>query len=409
MPPTNASPTLEIVVLAAGPDDLERSVRRLHRHLARTFPDGWRITIAAQGTTNGAGPEAARLAEQLDHVQAVSLPGRLDRKALRLQWSSSPTDVVAFVELAPDADLEALLAPLLPRSVRSTPAPPTGLPPGDSDPAAEAWETSLLPRRAALFSIGGLGLTALLAACGSGSSNGAGSTATPAGSGVSDTTGTTSDASAGTTGATTGSTTAATAGTATSVVLAPEMTEGPYFLDLNLVRSDIREDREGAPLALNLVVADASTGAPIEGATVDIWHCDANGLYSGFVSESAQANNSGDTTDSGTFLRGTQLSGVDGAVTFATVYPGWYQGRTVHIHLKVRVDGTDIHTGQLFFDDAFTDSVYAATEPYASRSERELRNDDDGIYSGGGAESTLDVGQTGDGYAATMAVGVSTS
>ena len=195
--------------------------------------------------------------------------------------------------------------------------------------------------------------------------------------------------------------------TATPVVLAPEMTEGPYYLDLDLVRSDVTEDREGARLALTLVVLDAATGGAVEGAAVDIWHCDANGLYSGFVSQSAGANGGGDTSDDGTFLRGTQLSDSTGAVTFTTIYPGWYRGRTVHIHVKAHVGGREIHTGQLFFDDAFTDEVYAATEPYASRGERQVRNDGDGIYAGGGADSTLAVTQAGDGYTATLPMGVS--
>ena len=137
------------------------------------------------------------------------------------------------------------------------------------------------------------------------------------------------------------------------VALTPEMTEGPFYLDLDLVRNDITEDREGVSLALNLVVIDVNSGAPVEGAAVDIWHCDADGLYSGFVDASASANSgASDLSDSGTFLRGTQITDASGAVTFATIYPGWYQGRTVHIHTKVRADGGDIHTGQLFFDDS---------------------------------------------------------
>ena len=265
-----------------------------------------------------------------------------------------------------------------------------------------------MTRRTALFALGGLGVTAVLAACSNGSSSASSTTA--------GTTGSSTGSSGGTSPATTGSattsassaaTTAATATTAASVVLAPEMTEGPYYLDLDLVRSDITEDREGAAMAMSLVVIDVNSGAPVEGAAVDVWHCDANGLYSGFVDQSAGSNQGAtDLSDSGTFLRGTQLTDASGMATFATIYPGWYQGRTVHIHIKVHVDGNEIHTGQLFFDDSFTDTVYAANEPYASRSERTTRNDDDNIYGGGGDLSTLTVQQTGSGYTGTLTMGV---
>ena len=192
------------------------------------------------------------------------------------------------------------------------------------------------------------------------------------------------------------------------MALTPEMTEGPFYLDLDLVRNDITEDREGVSLALNLVVIDVNSGAPVEGAAVDIWHCDADGLYSGFVDASASANSgASDLSDSGTFLRGTQITDASGAVTFATIYPGWYQGRTVHIHTKVRADGGDIHTGQLFFDDAFTDEVYAAAEPYASRNGDRLRNTEDNIFQGGGDLSTLAVTEAPEGYTSTLTMGVS--
>jgi protocatechuate 3,4-dioxygenase beta subunit len=254
-----------------------------------------------------------------------------------------------------------------------------------------------LNRRSALLVAGGAGLTALLAACGS-STNVSSAT-------IAVTTNTTAPTTNTTAPAASSATTSATA-TPTSVVLAPEMTEGPYYLDLNLVRSDVTEDRPGAPLALNFVVADSSTGAAINGAAIDIWHCDANGLYSGFVSASASANSGGSTSDDGTFLRGTQLTDASGKAAFATIYPGWYQGRTVHIHVKVHVSGKVIHVGQLFFDDTFTDTVYSATAPYSSRSARATRNAGDNIFSGGGAQSTLLVAKGGSGYTATMTMGV---
>ncbi len=137
-----------------------------------------------------------------------------------------------------------------------------------------------------------------------------------------------------------------TAGTATAAqpdcVLTPELTEGPFYLDLDQVRSDITEGRPGVPLALRVTVVDADSCEPIKDAAVDVWHCDAEGVYSGVQG------------DDGTFLRGIQMTDASGVATFQTVYPGWYTGRAVHIHLKVHLGGTETFTGQLFFEDEQT-------------------------------------------------------
>ncbi|HMK11410.1 MAG TPA: intradiol ring-cleavage dioxygenase, partial [Acidimicrobiales bacterium] len=313
-------------------------------------------------------------AGELDRVSAMHLSDRVDRKALRAHWVASPASVAAFLTLTPDADLSTLLAPLA-----------THLSAGPTSRLG-------LTRRGALMAVGGAGLVALLAACGRNGSSSASAT-----------TGQTSQ-----TDSTSGASTTGAGATATGVVLAPEMTEGPYYLDLDLVRSDIREDRDGAALALTLSVIDVSTGSPVSGAAVDIWHCDANGLYSGFVSQSAGSNGGAtDLTDDGTFLRGTQISDSSGNVTFTTIYPGWYQGRTVHIHVKAHVNGREIHTGQLFFDDSFTDGVFSSTSPYSARGDRTTRNADDNIYSGGGDKSTLAVTKDGNVYTTNLAMGVS--
>jgi protocatechuate 3,4-dioxygenase beta subunit len=191
------------------------------------------------------------------------------------------------------------------------------------------------------------------------------------------------------------------------------MTEGPYYLDLDLVRSDVREDRTGAPLVLDFVVVDVAGMTPVNGAAVDIWHCDAEGVYSGFVAAStgggSGAGGGGSGSDDSTFLRGTQVTGADGRVSFTTVYPGWYRGRTVHIHVKAHVSGKEIHTGQLFFDDDFTDTLYASTSPYSSRTGRDTRNAKDGIFAGGGDVSTLEVASAGSGYRASVPMGVRVS
>jgi protocatechuate 3,4-dioxygenase beta subunit len=181
-----------------------------------------------------------------------------------------------------------------------------------------------------------------------------------------------------------------------SCVLAPEQTEGPYYLPGDRVRRNVTEGRPGVPLALRLSVLDVSTCKPIKGAAVDIWHCDAQGVYSGVE----QQNTVGQT-----FLRGIQKSDASGVVTFQTVYPGWYTGRTVHIHVRVFLGGNILHTGQLYFPDALTDTVYRRS-PYNRRSARDMRNAADSIYRNGGSRSTLRLTKRGSGYVGRIAMGV---
>ncbi len=125
---------------------------------------------------------------------------------------------------------------------------------------------------------------------------------------------------------------------------------------------------------------DAASCEPLRNAVVDIWHCDATGNYSGFESASQGGpGGGGGPTDEETYLRGAQVTNHDGVVQFRTVYPGFYQGRTVHIHAKVHVDRQTVLTTQLFFPDDVSDKVYAA-QPYASDGQRDQRNDSDGIF-----------------------------
>ena len=204
---------------------------------------------------------------------------------------------------------------------------------------------------------------------------------------------------------------AATVGTVLDCVVRPELTIGPYFVDEQLERSDIRTNssdnstKEGVPLVLNINVASVGENSctPIEGAQVDIWHCDAEGQYSGV---SAQGS---DTTGQD-FLRGYQRTDANGAVQFQTIYPGWYSGRAVHIHFTIRTTGADgadyQFTSQFFFDDTLTDQVHAL-EPYASKGERDLRNSDDNIFSGGGDQLLLNLqGDTTNGFTCTMSIGL---
>lgn len=172
------------------------------------------------------------------------------------------------------------------------------------------------------------------------------------------------------------------AATQPTIVATPALTEGPYFVDEGLNRSDITVDPSngaisaGFPLRLGITVSQlvAGVATPIAGAQVDLWHCDALGLYS----DVAQEGTSGKK-----FLRGYQMTDAHGNARFRTIYPGWYSGRTVHMHFKVRLfsgnQQTLEFTSQLFFDEAITDRIFT-TAPYSQRGARNTRNDDDGIY-----------------------------
>jgi protocatechuate 3,4-dioxygenase beta subunit len=197
-------------------------------------------------------------------------------------------------------------------------------------------------------------------------------------------------------------------------VVTPQQTEGPYFVDSKLNRSDIRIDpstkqqSEGAPLSLAITVAAVSANActPISDAMVDVWQCDALGVYS----DVRDTNGFFDTRGK-QFLRGYQLTDRSGKAEFLTVYPGWYAGRTVHIHFKVRVFQGDRRahefTSQLYFDDALTDIVFARA-PYNRMGPRTTRNPQDGIYRLGntGEALLLPVTSQGDGYRGSVSVGL---
>ena len=229
--------------------------------------------------------------------------------------------------------------------------------------------TTVVDRRRALALIGAAGVAVVAAACSDGGSD---------------------DAVSGTT---TANGTSGDGARTVDCVLTPEMTEGPYYLDDTVLRRDITEGRPGAPLRLELTVADASDCAPLADRMVEIWHADAQGDYSGFGS-------GGSAT---TFLRGGQMSDDDGVAVFDTIYPGWYRGRTIHIHLKVH-DGDTVHTTQLFFDQELTDEVFTRS-PYAGNSGGTTNAQDD-IYADGGSSTTLKMTPDGDGYVGTITLGV---
>ena len=242
-----------------------------------------------------------------------------------------------------------------------------------------------IDRRQALGALGAVSLSGLLAACG-GDDEETGTVTTT--EGESSTVQKKSSASGAT---------AELFDESTSCELTTELTEGPYYFDVDSIRSDITEDREGTPLRLALRVRDAGSCEPIENAIVDVWHCDATGLYSGFESASQGGGGAGGPgsgsgpTDDETYLRGAQATNSDGIVQFRTIYPGWYRGRTVHIHCKVHLDRTTLLTTQLFTTREFDDKVYAGA-PYSEDTGRDTFNDTDSIYEDGLELSLTDDG-----------------
>ncbi len=200
-------------------------------------------------------------------------------------------------------------------------------------------------------------------------------------------------------------------------VVRPEQTEGPFFVSERLERSDLRPEsatgdlKPGVPLVLSFrVFGIRESCRPLEGAVVDVWHCDAQGDYSG-VSDRTQSFDTGVDTVEQTWLRGFQRTAADGVVRFTTVYPGWYPGRAVHIHFKVRtgVTADDYEfTSQLYFDDALSDRVFENTA-YAREGFRDTLNANDFIFAGGGNSLLLEPTETADGYAASFDIGLDLS
>ena len=194
----------------------------------------------------------------------------------------------------------------------------------------------------------------------------------------------------------------------------PELTEGPYYVDEELARSDIRTDsatgalQAGIPLTLAFTVSRIQSDActPLADAVVDVWHCNALGVYS-------DVEDPGFNTIGEDWLRGNQTTDANGAASFTTIFPGWYQGRATHIHFKIRTAaGTGSayeFTSQLFFPESFLSDIYTEREPYTTRGDDgRLRNANDGIYGQGGSRLLLQPVPSGAGYAATLNIGLHT-
>ena len=257
----------------------------------------------------------------------------------------------------------------------------------------------ILTRREVLALFGAGGAAAFIAACTPSGGSGAAPLPTSSASGAaSESTGASASPAASASAAAVGSALPA-------CVVAPELTEGPYYLDVNLERADIRPNTgdgavaEGAVLTLEWLVSQADSGAciPMADVVVDVWHCDAQGVYSGV------SGNSGD------FLRGFQRTDTNGRAVFTTIYPGWYSGRAVHIHFKIRTDpeasaGFEF-TSQLFFPDDFSRSVYA-TGVYVQKGPQDVPNASDQIYNQSGGQTLVTATQDGDAYKATFPIAV---
>ena len=185
-------------------------------------------------------------------------------------------------------------------------------------------------------------------------------------------------------------------------VLTPEEIEGPFYTDVNLVRRDITDGRPGSPLEMRITVIDADSCAPITDATVDIWHADAGGLYSAFTGQGDDADI--DTTAE-SFLRGVQATDGAGLATFDTIYPGWYMGRTTHVHAKVHFADQTRVTTQLYFPDTVSDAVYAGGAAYLDRGGKDTSNGDDD-FGATDASLQMTLESAGDGHLATHTIGI---
>ncbi|MFG2039507.1 intradiol ring-cleavage dioxygenase [Dactylosporangium sp. NPDC048998] len=279
---------------------------------------------------------------------------------------------------------------------------------------ADDHEGQRVSRRTLVRGISALSFGGLLAACSGGDRAAPTGGATPAASTTTDLTGLFAGAN--------------------TCTMSPNVTQGPYYFDADKIRSDIREDRQGTRLRVVLKVQESASCRPLHNAVVEIWHCDAAGLYSGAESMSAggnggpaggnggpmpggappsgmpggaPGNGGGDQpamdlkpADDKRYLRGAQVSNADGIVEFTTIWPGWYRGRTVHIHVMLHVNDKRVLISQLMFDESLNAKVFTA-EPYAKHTGRDTTNDNDTIYQ---PSMLMKVTEDDDGYLGVIAL-----
>ncbi|TDD56278.1 protocatechuate dioxygenase [Nonomuraea terrae] len=258
-------------------------------------------------------------------------------------------------------------------------------------------EGQRVSRRRLITGISSLGLGGLLAACAKAESTTSVATITPR---------------------------AATAGDVTALFaeartcrMTTAVTQGPFYFDADLVRGDIREGKPGVRLRVAIKVQDGRTCRPLPNAVVEIWHCDANGLYSGAESLSTagplsagfQPLENGEfadmkPADRKRYLRGAQVANADGVVEFTTIWPGWYHGRTIHIHAMVHIADQRVLTTQLMFDETLNRKVMA-TQPYAQRTGRKVFNAADEDFDESMLLTTV---PDGDGYLAAITLSTET-
>ncbi|MBV8525498.1 MAG: intradiol ring-cleavage dioxygenase [Acetobacteraceae bacterium] len=188
-------------------------------------------------------------------------------------------------------------------------------------------------------------------------------------------------------------------------VITPQSIEGPFYFDPALHRADISEGLPGVPLALQFHVVEAGSCSPVANARMDVWHADPLGRYSGYTH---QGDSRRVTTAGQTFLRGTQFSDSQGRVTFKTLYPGWYPGRTAHVHFKLFLDRRSVLTGQMYFPDGLSDHIYADVRPYSDRRvRRDTLNTTDAIAQMDPAKAGFCyIKEEPEGYTAALLVGI---
>ena len=186
------------------------------------------------------------------------------------------------------------------------------------------------------------------------------------------------------------------------LTLTPQATQGPYWFDPKLFRADITEGKTGVPARVALTVLGRD-GAPLKGARVDIWHCDASGVYSGYE---GQGDDHGTATKGQTYLRGAQLTDASGLAAFQTIWPGWYEGRTPHIHIKVFLDARTALTCQLFVPDALSEYLFENVPAYRRAHKRDTLNSHDGIALQGGQAMVASIKETPAGYDVALTVAV---